>query len=484
MATGTKGIILFFLIVLAGPLLYSQQRTYQPGEYPAPRYPTVPQKPTVEDLMPTARSIVKRGDIGAMFYPGYAIKPGERALMAVPRDFDQLVLEALSRAIREEGAKIDLILGNEPYLPGGDGATEFEYFTQMKDIMAAQAGGIEQATIVAMTLAGKYDIAISGMGGGIPPHPRDKMRWAYMPWDMADQFLVHGSSIPPELLKFIDDVAWDTLTQAVHIHAVDPEGTDISWSTTPEDWQSPGRHTPGHFMSHPLIDLQGIPGATGVVGGTWNHTGPHPHIRLSFNNDRLEGIEGGGAYGQKWRGIRDQWRDVEWPGKKGPGLFNYLFEASVGTNPKSARPKKVLERAMGNIWERTRAGVIHWGIGGDAKMIDFFPSDSSDPAVANYFQENPDTPTGHVHVHNYFLTMVLTNADGSKTTFVDKGHMTALDDPRVRQEAAKYGDPDELLRENWIPAIPGINVPGDYRRDYASDPSAWIRKDLETNWKY
>jgi len=26
-----------------------------------------------------------------------------------------------------------------------------------------------------------------------------------------------------------------------------------------------------------------------------------------------------------------------------------------------------------------------------------------------------------------------------------------LDDPEVRRAAAKYGDPDELLREDWIP---------------------------------
>ena len=32
-----------------------------------------------------------------------------------------------------------------------------------------------------------------------------------------------------------------------------------------------------------------------------------------------------------------------------------------------------------------------------------------------------------------------------------RGHLTVLDDPEVRRVAAKYGDPDELLREDWIP---------------------------------
>jgi hypothetical protein len=29
--------------------------------------------------------------------------------------------------------------------------------------------------------------------------------------------------------------------------------------------------------------------------------------------------------------------------------------------------------------------------------------------------------------------------------------MLALDDPEVRKIAEKYGDPDELLREDWVP---------------------------------
>ena len=45
--------------------------------------------------------------------------------------------------------------------------------------------------------------------------------------------------------------------------------------------------------------------------------------------------------------------------------------------------------------------------------------------------------------------------------------MTSLDDPEVRALASRYGDPDYLLAEDWIPEIPGINAPGDYLKDYA-----------------
>ena len=54
---------------------------------------------------------------------------------------------------------------------------------------------------------------------------------------------------------------------------------------------------------------------------------------------------------------------------------------------------------------------------------------------------------------------------------LDKGHMTSLDDPEVRALASRYGDPDYLLTEDWIPEVPGINAPGDYLKDYAPNPA-------------
>ena len=34
-----------------------------------------------------------------------------------------------------------------------------------------------------------------------------------------------------------------------------------------------------------------------------------------------------------------------------------------------------------------------------------------------------------------------------------------------------------LFRQYWIPALPGINYPGDYQQDYAHDPVAWIKRE-------
>jgi hypothetical protein len=48
-----------------------------------------------------------------------------------------------------------------------------------------------------------------------------------------------------------------------------------------------------------------------------------------------------------------------------------------------------------------------------------------------------------------FFYFVSCEVDGTK--LVENGRLKILDDPEVRRLAAKYGNPDELLREDWIP---------------------------------
>ncbi|MDA4120128.1 MAG: hypothetical protein OK436_06030, partial [Thaumarchaeota archaeon] len=87
-------------------------------------------------------------------------------------------------------------------------------------------------------------------------------------------------------------------------------------------------------------------------------------------------------------------------------------------------------------------------------------------------------PWTHVHLHNMFPTYEGRAKDGSLVKVIDKGHLAALDEPEVRALAARWGDPDILLTETWIPAVPGINVKGNYG-DYAANPSNWIRTEAE-----
>jgi len=80
---------------------------------------------------------------------------------------------------------------------------------------------------------------------------------------------------------------------------------------------------------------------------------------------------------------------------------------------------------------------------------------------------------GHRHIHLLFPTFIITTKSGKEYTIIRNGRLTALDDPQVRKLAEKYGDPDDLLGEDWIPQIPGITSAGSYE-DYARNPSEWI----------
>ncbi|MSO19867.1 MAG: hypothetical protein EXQ56_05275 [Acidobacteria bacterium] len=106
------------------------------------------------------------------------------------------------------------------------------------------------------------------------------------------------------------------------------------------------------------------------------------------------------------------------------------------------------------------------------------------PGEWEAFHEKNDVPSGHLHIHTYFTTIDVTTADGRVIRLLDKGRLTVLDDPKVRQVAAKYGDPDVILQEVRNPAMPGINVLGNYMEDYGKDPVSYIKKEFINNYKY
>ena len=84
------------------------------------------------------------------------------------------------------------------------------------------------------------------------------------------------------------------------------------------------------------------------------------------------------------------------------------------------------------------------------------------------------------HTQTYFTTYKVRLRNANKwVNILDKGHMTSLDNPEVRALASRYGDPNYLLTEDWIPEVPGINAPGDYMKDYAPNPGDYAFKVME-----
>ncbi len=157
----------------------------------------------------------------------------------------------------------------------------------------------------------------------------------------------------------------------------------------------------------------------------------------------------------------EETRRTQYPCFPRPGLF-YLWEAAIGGHPKINRPKNIEYWSSGGFeWERRRTGVIHLGFG------TFWRGAEEEWAAER------GLVYAHLHVHLLFPTYELTTRSGERFTLIRDGRLSAMDDPEIRMLAERYGDPDELLREAWVPQVPGITVPGEYAT-YAANPAKLI----------
>ncbi len=307
-------------------------------------------------------------------------------------------------------------------------------------------------------------------------------------------------SFPSEVFHLIEKKTLDHITSDIDkVHVIDPEGTDITWDVTPEMAQRwiHGIYGPNHLLMYPdtasgkyglTLENYPLPNKDwtprepiamvhGVIAGTNGSGGFWPRMEITYQNGYMTSVKGGGIYGDvireflKYPGINT----AKYPYYDHPGFW-HLWELALGTNPKYFRnPSDFYGSGHTGIYcltfERYRTGVFHWGFGNE---IVNEPGSMGLPEKWLKFGADHDLPTGHdFHVHNYFVTYRVHHSSSNQwTTVVDKGHLVALDDPEVRSLAAKYGDADRILSEDWIPEIPGINAPGKYE-EYARDP-----------WKY
>lgn len=441
--------------------------------------------PADSSLLAVARHLVRESSVPQSFVPaGYAVKPGERVLMVVNSFYDAAVVEAIAQAVVDVGARVDLIcidMGPDRPL---DELDEFKGFIHNWPGIPEKnevRGWIERVGWVErIAEEQKYDLLIHGVGQ--PPVQRT-YRSETVPWTASEVF--PSAAFPHELWAAIDSTAWDMIWnkgRGGRVRITDPEGTDISFTLYDEyydmdRYKATGSHpffqskaVFGHLFARPTPPLLRQEDATGVVAGTTNHCScPYPNVHATIEGGRVVALEGGGKYGNEWRTLMTATQDIQYPEYPDKGLF-WWWELGIGTNPKMLRPRNAFMLAgCGTTYERLRSGVIHFGLG----TMMAGPSER--------WAAQMGFPYGHLHIHNLNCTCDITCRDGEKIKVIDHGHLTALDDPKVIQLAATYGDPRDLLREVWRPSMPGITEPGDYSKDYAPNPSAWLKSRRESS---
>lgn len=451
--------------------------------YPAPRYPTPPKVNAVGDLLANVRHIIRRERINAR--PGYGVIGGERVVVVVDSYVDPLVVEAFQIGFREAGCRVDSIVLDAPSAVW-DSADVLELVVRKDRDNPTRLWNMRVPYLT--DLLDGYDLVIApdylpashvlqGAYGG---------RDLPMVWPTRE-LLADAAAVrfPEELLRLVEQKAWGVIRAAQRVHVVDPEGTDLTFSIRDAHWavlegthptytipaaRAGGSRRPqveGHLMGVPRYSLADND-AEGIVAGTVDHLGPYPRIEIDIRGGRAVALRGGGRFGDLWREYIHNARGIRYPHQPANGC-DFLMEGAIGTHPKIRRPHDVLESpAARSAWhyDRRRSGVMHFGFG---------QADDTDWAEAR------GLPSSHFHVHQYFCTYTASLRGGGTRTLIDRGRLTALDDPDVRSLARKFGDPEALLSEAWIPALPGINAPGEYA-DYARDPAGWIRRDHRAHY--
>jgi hypothetical protein len=424
----------------------------------------------VDDLLQVGRLIADQEELRrtAAGFVGYgSTGEGDRVLLAVDTHYDPRVPEAIATVLRERGAKVDVLVADA----GPD--REFDELDELRVIIRDQPW--ENAPrrweglpwVESLAVERKYDLLIHGKGGGIPNTPH---RYEACPWLQTEQFAHPSTTFPRDLHVMINNKVWSSFRDAGRggrVRLTDPEGTDLTYTLWPDYFDGTRRgyaDTPwwGHILGHGPTPILPQEDARGVVAGTTTHfSRPFPRIEVELEAGKVETITGGGRYGEAWRELLKQASDVHYPCFPRPGLF-WLWEVAIGTNPKIARPSNIERLSSGGFeWERRRSGIIHMGFGTRWRG-----------AEERWAGERGQT-YGHLHIHLLFPTLTIETTAGDVIEVVKDGRLCMLDHGEVRELARNYGDPDEVLSEDWIPPVPGISGPGEYS-SYAEEPAAFI----------
>lgn len=227
------------------------------------------------------------------------------------------------------------------------------------------------------------------------------------------------------------------------VRVTDPQGTDISFEgysmCTKVDLNS-DEDKPFYTFGTEQVGLlpqKPVPNAEGVIVSTSIHTGRVPEMRLTVKNGQGVKIEGGGQAGIQWardwekgKNAKSNDRQTIFGGHSGPGI-NWFEELMYGIHPKAFRighkyRYEGSDAFAGWIGGTRRSGVLHFGFGG---------------GIDEWYR--------HRDLEVFAPTLTINNE-----VIIDNGRLKILDEPEIREEASKYGDPDYLLTEKWIPEIP------------------------------
>jgi hypothetical protein len=407
------------------------------------------------------------------------LKPGERVMLRVDNWHSELTIEACKKIFKKYQIQYDIKYIDRGPIPQWVGADEVEYYLfRTKELAEWMDMWEEEEKNQA------YDKILMGYGGPVLAERLIKIQ--RMPFITPEILASPAHAMPIEVLNAMDMWTWERVRAAKRSRITDLEGTDLSFTNHDEYWDSERKfydptltaatwtgnehfgktYLPGHVTGRPWMFHPTKEDGEGVIAGTTNHIAAVDWTQLIIERSKITQINEGGEFGDKLRDVMERTKHIQYPTFPDKGIMHW-WEASIGTNPHIHRPRKDFPSGFVNcLYERVRSGVIHMGFG---TIIS---------SMAEREAARMGHLVGHWHLHLYFPTYEAEMA-GDNETIIENGRLGALDDPAIRKIAAKYGDPDMWLDESWNPAVPGINMDGNYWDHYARDPMHWVKSELE-----
>lgn len=430
-----RSCVWFILVLLASPFAVAQANS----DLPAPRAPKRVRITRVEQLLPNARILVRRPyHWSVTAHYGLGLKEGER-LLIVGNSIDPLVVQAIAMAAEEMGVTTDVVSRNMASLVRRMGREELDYARFNPSTYLGSRGITSRAAPDwLMDMADDYDMILgfSSRGSRFGKIGNKAVRVAGLDWTTAQQLASPAVSYPDEILDIIAKRTWRTLVNGKSFHITDPLGTDLTFTIDPTNIErlkdTRGMSTFGsRTLERPIAhegsqqlepQLNVTPDARGVM--ITKQAGYIPEtIKIFFEGGRVTRVEGGGTVGETIRAELERFKDVQFPGfYPGPGV-GWLEELAMGIHPKVGPAGPI----------RRRSGMLQLAFGTDRH---------------NAVRDDMPTLTVNHRDINFFYHVTI-EVDGEK--LVDRGRLTVLDDPEVRRVAARHGNPDELLSEDWIP---------------------------------
>lgn len=391
---------------------------------PEPRMPKIPEIKSAEDLLPLARLIVKRKHHDEML-DGMGLKPGMKVLMVVDTTNDRLVQDAFRIAVEEAGGILEIItLYGYPKLKDPLELVDTLFSRRWWPSWIWPA--IKEADIVLQGAMMK-----TAHTPNLPVDTRKKPRFVDMEWT-ADLLASDYETFPAEVRDAIDKVTWEMMVNARKLEVKDLEGTHITATLTEEDWnkgiernlKSEGLPYKPNHLQIPLTNrtTEGV-----FVTSSLTFGGPIPRTSLTIQEGLIKEVKGAGKFGDVLRQSLEKGDVIQAPGSL--GLCTHPKAISSPQYDNLTGSQRVHAWAFGH----RRSGITH------------------SPIIQGLVKEDYKITR---HIGQHFITIIL---DGK--TIVNRGHMLALDASQVRKIAEKYGDPDKLLKEDWIPAVSGVNAP-------------------------